>query len=85
VTVLSPQIRGQIRGQWNEAGKLLASAIGWVLFACGWIAAKSLRTIGWLIAAPLFAAGYVAARVAWPGLCWCGRAVKLGWQTGKVG
>ena len=71
------------RAQWRDASRLTKAGVAWVLFAVGWILAKSLRGIGTAVAALLFAAGYLAGRVMWPALCWCGRAVRLGWEQGR--
>jgi hypothetical protein len=53
------------------------------LFAAGWLLAKLLRVVGTAIAAALVGVGWLAARALWPALCWCGRAVRLGWEQGK--
>lgn len=71
------------RLQWHEAGRLIAAGLGWLLFVVGWLLAKTLRTTATGIAAVLFALGWLASAAAWPGLCWCGRAVRLGWQEGR--
>lgn len=71
------------RAQWRDAGRLVRSAIGWALFVVGWVLAKALRAVGTGLASALFAAGWLASAVAWPALCWCGRAVRLGWQEGR--
>lgn len=71
------------RAQWSEVGRLFRSGIAWVLFGIGWVLAKSLRLVGTAIAAVLFVLGYLAGRVAWPALVWCGRAVQLGWEQGR--
>jgi hypothetical protein len=71
------------RGQWSEAGRLMRAGFAWTLFAIGWLLAKSLRLVATAIAAVLFAAGYLAGRVVWPSLVWCGRAVRLGWEQGR--
>lgn len=72
-----------VRAQWRDAGRLVATGLGRLLFVCGWLTAKTLRSIATVIGALLFAAGWVASAVAWPGLCWCGRAARLGWQEGR--
>jgi hypothetical protein len=71
------------RAQWREASRLAKVGVAWVLFAVGWILAKSLRAVGTAIAAALFAVGYLAGRAVWPALQWCGRAVRLGWEQGR--
>jgi hypothetical protein len=71
------------REQWRDAGRLFAAGLGWVLYAIGWLLAKTLRTVATVIAATLFGIGWLASAAAWPGLCWCGRAVRLGWQEGR--
>lgn len=71
------------RLQWRDAGRLIAAGLGWLLFAVGWLLAKSLRGFATAVAAVLFAAGWLASAVAWPALCWCGRAVRLGWEEGR--
>lgn len=72
-----------IRVHWREAGRLTAAGVGWALFAVGWLLAKTLRTLATGLAAALFAAGWLASAVAWTALCWCGRAVRLGWREGR--
>lgn len=71
------------RLQWRAAGRLIATALGWLLYAAGWLLAKTLRTIATGFGAALFGVGWFAAALAWPSLCWCGRAVRLGWQEGR--
>lgn len=68
---------------WAEVGRRIAAGIAWVLFAVGWLAARSLRAVATGLGALLFAAGWVTAAVVWPALCWCGRAVRLGWREGQ--
>lgn len=70
------------RAQWREAGRLARTGIGWVLFALGWLIAKALRGVATAVGALLYAVGWLAAGLVWPGLCWCGRAVRLGWRDG---
>ena len=72
-----------IRAQWREVGRLAQSGAAWLLFGAGWLLAKLLRLVGTALAAVLVGAGWLAARVGWPALCWCGRAVRLGWEQGK--
>jgi hypothetical protein len=71
------------RPNWRDAGRLTQAGLGWLLYAAGWLVAKTLRTIATVIATVLFAAGWLASALAWPALCWCGRAVRLGWQEGR--
>lgn len=71
------------RTQWAEVGRRTASALAWLLYAAGWLVAKALRAVATVIAAVLFGAGWLASAAAWPALCWCGRAVRLGWQEGR--
>jgi hypothetical protein len=71
------------RLQWREAGRLIAAGLGWLLYAVGWLVAKTLRSAATVVGAVLYAVGWFAAALAWPGLCWCGRAVRLGWQEGR--
>lgn len=71
------------RAQWAEAGRRVAAWLAWLLFAAGWLTAKTLRAVATGIGAVLFGCGWLAAAVAWPALCWCGRAVALGWQEGR--
>lgn len=72
-----------VRAQWREAGRLAKAGLAWALFAIGWMVAKALRGVGTLLAWLLFAVGYVGGRMVWPGLLWCGRAVRLGWEQGR--
>lgn len=81
VAVLS--VNQATRAQWRDAGRLIATSIGWVLFAAGWVLAKAARTVATALGAVLFAAGWIAGSVAWPALLWCGSAVRLGWQEGR--
>lgn len=71
------------RVQWTEVGRRFASVLAWLLFAVGWLIAKTLRAIATALAAALFAVGWLASALAWPALCWCGRAVRLGWAEGR--
>lgn len=71
------------RAQWADVGRRTLSVLAWLLFAAGWLTAKALRSLATGIGAVLFAVGWLAAAVAWPALCWCGRAVALGWQEGR--
>jgi hypothetical protein len=68
---------------WRDPGRLILTALARLLYSAGWLVAKALRTIATALGALLFAAGWLAAAVAWPSLCWCGRAVRLGWQEGR--
>lgn len=79
MTVLSPEARQQ----WDDAARLALLAVARVLYAAGWLTAKTLRVVATAVAVALFAAGWLAAAVAWPALCWCGRAVRLGWDQGR--
>lgn len=81
MAVLSANPRA--REQWREAGRSVAAGLGWLLFAAGWLLARSLRGVQTVIGAVLFAGGWLAASVAWPALLWCGRAVLLGWREGR--
>lgn len=69
--------------QLRDAGQQLATGLAWVLFAIGWVAAKTLRGIGTGVGAVLFAVGWVAGRVVWPVLMWTVAAVRLGWEEGR--
>ena len=71
------------QAQWRELGRSVAAGLGWLLFAAGWLVAKTLRSIATALGAVLFAVGWLASAAAWPALCWCGRAVSLGWQEGR--
>jgi len=71
------------RAHWQDAGRLVAAGLAWLLYAAGWLVAKTLRTVATILGAVLFGVGWLAAAVAWPSLCWCGRAVRLGWQEGR--
>lgn len=71
------------RLQWRDAGRLFAVGVGWLLFAAGWLVAKTLRSLATAIGAVLFGVGWLASALVWPALCWCGRAVQLGWQEGR--
>jgi hypothetical protein len=71
------------RAQWQDAGRLVLAGLGRLLYAAGWLIAKTLRTVGTILAAALFGVGWFASALAWPSLCWCGRAVRLGWQEGR--
>lgn len=75
--------RRDARAQWAEVGRRVATAFAWLLFAAGWLMAKTLRAVATGIGAVLFGCGWLAASVAWPALCWCGRAVALGWREGR--
>jgi hypothetical protein len=79
VTVLTPEVRQQ----WADARDVALLVVARVLYALGWLTAKTLRVVATGIAAVLFGAGYLAASVAWPAMCWCGRAVSLGWEQGR--
>lgn len=81
MAVLSTSVSARV--QWLEAGRLARTAIGWALFAVGWLLAKTLRSLATAVAAALFAVGWVASALLWPALCWCGRAVMLGWSEGR--
>jgi hypothetical protein len=81
MAVLSADPRARL--QWRDAARLFVAGLAWVLFAAGWVLAKTLRIAQTAIGAMLFAAGWLAGAVAWPALLWCGRAVALGWQEGR--
>lgn len=71
------------RSPWRDAGRLVVAGLARLLYAGGWLVAKTLRTAATILAAVLFGAGWFASALAWPSLCWCGRAVRLGWQEGR--
>jgi hypothetical protein len=81
VVVLDPAVSA--RREWSDAGRLFRLGLAWTLYALGWAAAKGLRAAGTAVVAVLFGAGWLAARVVWPALCWAGRAVALGWDEGR--
>lgn len=80
MAILSPIDRARV--SWREVGHRVVTALGWVLFAGGWLTAKALRGAATAVGATLYAAGWLASAVAWPAACWCGRAVRLGWSDG---
>lgn len=65
-----------------EAGRLLSTGIGWVLFAVGWQVGKAVRLTITAIGGALFTVGWAAGRV-WLGCRWAGAAVALGWESGR--
>jgi hypothetical protein len=69
---------------WADVGRRVTAALAWLLFAVGWTVAKTLRMTVTAIAAVLFAVGWLSSAAAWPALCWCGRAVRLGWEQGRA-
>lgn len=81
MAVLSAESRARL--QWRDAGRLFAAGLAWLLFAVGWVVAKTLRAAQTALAAVLFAVGWTAGAVVWPALLWCGHAVMLGWQEGR--
>lgn len=72
-----------LREQWREVGRLVVTGLAWALYAAGWLLARGLRAIGTAIAAVFVGAGWLAGRVLWPALCWCGRAARVGWNDGR--
>lgn len=74
--------REDVKAKFAEAGGYLATAVRLLLFAVGWLLAKTCRLIATVLGALLFGAGFLGARVAWPALRWSGAAVKLGWRAG---
>ncbi len=82
MTVLPIVTRERVAAEFREAGRYAAALLRLALFSLGWLVARSLRLVATGIAAVLFAAGWTAGRVIWPGLVWSARAVKLGWQQG---
>ncbi len=71
------------RAQWRDAGRLTVEGLAWLLFAAGWLVAKTLRLVGAAVGAVFMGAGWLAGRVVWPALCWCGRAARTGWDEGR--
>lgn len=67
----------------GDTGRRLAAAVRAGLWWIGWAAAKLVLIVLLGLAGVLFGAGWLAGRVLWPGLCWAGRAVKLGYQEGR--
>lgn len=65
-----------------DAGRLLSTALGWVLYAVGWQIGKVYRLTVTAIGAALFTVGWLAGRV-WLGCRWAGAAVALGWDAGR--
>lgn len=48
----------------------------------GWLCAKLLLLVVWLVAAPLFAAGYITSRWVIPAGKWCAAAYMTGFEAG---
>jgi hypothetical protein len=69
--------------QFRDAGRSVATILGGLLFAVGWVVAKSFRLLIAAAAGLLFAAGWVGGRVLWPALVWSAAAVRIGWEQGR--
>lgn len=82
MTALPIVTRERVAAQFREAGKLIATALAYVLFGIGWTLVKTCRAIATAIGAMLFTVGWFGGRVIWPALRWSADAVKLGWQQG---
>lgn len=65
-----------------DAGRLLSTGLGWLLFAIGWQTAKLFRLVGTAIGGALFTVGYLAGRAA-VAARWAWSAVALGWDAGR--
>lgn len=65
------------RAQWRDVLAAVLGGLSWLLFAAGWLVAKTLRLLGTAVAGVLFAAGW-AARKAGP---WCVAAFREGWDA----
>ena len=68
--------------QLAEAGRLLSTALGWLLYAVGWQAAKLYRLVGTTLGVALWTIGYLAGRT-WAAGRWAWAAVSLGWDAGQ--
>lgn len=78
-----PAVSGaQAAAQYRDVGRQMAGMLRLLLFAVGWLLAKSLRLTGTLLGGLLFGIGWTARRAVWPALLWAAAAVKLGWEQG---
>lgn len=73
---------GTARADARRAGRQALTVLGGVLYRLGWVACKGCMLLLLMLGGLLFGAGWVARRLIWPALCWCGKAVRLGWQEG---
>lgn len=71
------------RAQWRDVGRQTVTGLAWLFYAAGWLVAKTFRAIGAAVGAVFFAVGFVAGRIVWPALAWCGAAVRTGWDEGR--
>jgi hypothetical protein len=67
----------------RAAGQRLAGAIAAGLWGAGWALAKFVHLLLFVIGGVLYSVGWIASRALWPAACWCGRAVRLGWQDAR--
>lgn len=69
-----------------KTGEAVRKALAYLragLFWAGFAAAKLLVAVLTAIAAVCYGLGWIVARL-WPGLCWCGNAVRLGWDDARA-
>lgn len=67
----------------RDAGRQLAGATAAGLWGIGWALAKLVHLLLLVLGGTLYSVGWIARRAVWPATCWCGRAVKLGWQDAR--
>jgi hypothetical protein len=72
-----------LREQWREVGRLVVTGLAWMLYAAGFTLARGLRAAGTAVGAVFIGVGWLAGRVVWPAMCWCGRASRVGWDAGR--
>lgn len=81
--LLSSDPAGRSRRSAADAGRQAVTLLATGLYRLGWLLAKLLTLLLYVLGGVFYAIGWSARRVAWPALVWVGSAVRLGWEDGR--
>lgn len=70
--------RAETRATLGTAAAYVKAGLWWV----GWAGAKLLVVVLTVIAGTFYGVGR-AAGACWPAICWCARAVRVGWEDAR--
>lgn len=81
--LLSSDPAGRSRRSAADAGRQAAVLLAAGLYRLGWVLAKTLTLLLYVLGGVLYGVGWSARRVVWPALVWAGSAVRVGWEDGR--
>lgn len=74
---------GRSRRDAAETGRQVLTLAGAGLYRLGWLLAKLVLLVLYVLGGLLYGIGWFARRAVWPALVWMGTAVRLGWEDGR--